>query len=132
PHPHSGPSPRAESTIPSDKIPTASSTPPPPTPYQNFIARRIADAVQCAINNLEPARIGWGAVQQPQHVFNRRWFVSDEALRHNPFGGVDRVRMNPPQGSAALEKPAGPTDPEIPFLSIQAKAGRPIALLAAY
>lgn len=28
--------------------------------YQQFIARRIADGVMVAINNLQPARIGWG------------------------------------------------------------------------
>lgn len=131
-HTHSGPSARADSSLPSRTAPVATPAPPPLTPYQQFIARRIADAVHCAINNLEPARIAWGSVSQPQHVFNRRWFINDEAARRNPFGGVDRVRMNPPQGSAALERPAGPTDPEIPFVSVQSAAGRPLALLAAY
>ena len=102
------------------------------TDYQKFLARRIADAVQCAINNLEPARIAWGATNDPTHVFNRRWFVGDEALRRNPFGGVDTVRMNPPRGSKELDKPAGPTDPEIPFIAVQAANGRPLALLAVY
>jgi hypothetical protein len=40
--------------------------------------------------------------------------------------------MNPPRGSPALDKPAGVTDPEIPFIALQAKDGRPIGLLAAY
>jgi hypothetical protein len=40
--------------------------------------------------------------------------------------------MNPPAGAPSLIKPAGPTDPEIPFISVQAKSGRPIALYAAY
>src|SRR5690606_13874563 len=102
------------------------------TDYQRFLARRIADTIQRAIDHLEPARIGWGAGQDAAHVFNRRWHVSDEALRRNPFGGVDTVRMNPPAGSPSLIKPAGPTDPEIPFFSIQARDGRPIAVLAAY
>ena len=100
--------------------------------YQRMIAGRIADTVQRAINQLEPARIGWGSGSEPTQVFNRRWHVSDEALRRNPFGGVDQVRMNPPAGSPALVRPAGPVDPEIPFLSVQAKDGRPLALYAAY
>lgn len=100
--------------------------------YRRFIATRVADTIQRAINQLEPARIGWGRGEEPSQVFNRRWHVTDEALRRNPFGGVDTVRMNPPAGSAALKKPAGPTDPEIPFISVQAKDGRPLALLAAY
>lgn len=131
-HTHSGPNARAAGFVPENNLPTAPLLAPTLTPYQQFLARRIADAVQCAINNLEPAKIAWGSASQPQHVFNRRWFVKGEELRRNPFGGVDRVRMNPPRGSPALEKPAGVTDPEIPFIALQAKDGRPIGLLAAY
>ncbi len=102
------------------------------TLYQRFIARRVADTIQRAINQLEPAHLGWGRGSEPSQVFNRRWHVSEEALRRNPFGGVDQVRMNPPAGSPALVRPAGPTDPEIPFISVRAPDGRPIALFAAY
>jgi neutral ceramidase len=100
--------------------------------YQKLIATRIADTIQVAINQLEPARIGWGSGVEGTQVFNRRWHIADEALRRNPFGGVDTVRMNPPAGSPSLIKPAGPVDPEIPFISVQAKDGRPIALFATY
>ena len=102
------------------------------TEYQQFIVRRIADGMQCALNNLAPARIAWGRAGEPSQVFNRRWHVTDPELRKNPFGGVDHVRMNPPRASAALVRPAGPTDPEISFLSVQSADGRPIALLANY
>lgn len=102
------------------------------TSYQRFIARRIADTVQRAINQLEPARVGWGSGREPSQVFNRRWFIDDEKARRNPFGGVDQVRMNPPRAAATLVKPAGPIDPEIPFISVQASNGRPLAVLAAY
>jgi neutral ceramidase len=104
----------------------------PLTPYQNFLARRVADSVQSAIQRLEPARIGWGAGREPAPLFNRRWYVKSELNRRNPFGGVDEVRMNPAPASADLIKPAGPTDPEIVFLSVQSKSGRPIAVLANY
>ena len=100
--------------------------------YQGFLARRIADAVRLAINNLEPARIGWGGIDEPSEVFNRRWHVSDPELRKNPFGGIDTVRMNPPRGADSLVKPAGPIDPEVSLLSVQAIDGRPLALLANY
>jgi len=100
--------------------------------YQRFIARRIADGVRCAVNNLEPARVAWGAAQEPSQVFNRRHFMKPGTPTPNPFGGEDRVVMNPPRGSDTLLKPAGPTDPEIVFLSVQSADGRPIALLANY
>ena len=102
------------------------------TDYQQFVARRISDGVRRALAQLEPARIGWGKIDEPSEVFNRRWFVTDASLLGNPFGGLDRVRMNPPRGSSKLDRPAGPTDPEISFLSVQSPDGRPIALLANY
>lgn len=102
------------------------------TPYQRTVVRRIADAVRCAINNLEPARIGWTSAAEPRHVFNRRWFMKPGTIATNPLGGLDKVKMNPPRGSPDLEKPAGPTDPEIVFLAVQSTNGRPVALLANY
>lgn len=102
------------------------------TDYQKFLAHRISDGVRRALAQLEPARIAWGSIDEPSEVFNRRWYVKDAALLTNPFGGLDQVRMNPPQGSAALDRPAGPTDPEICFVSVQSLDGRPIALLANY
>ncbi len=100
--------------------------------YRPIVVRGIASAVREASQNLAPARIGWGSIDEPSEVFNRRWFVSDPELRKNPFGGVDQVRMNPPRGNPKLEKPAGPIDPEISFISVQATNGRPLALLANY
>jgi hypothetical protein len=102
------------------------------TEYQKFLASRISDGVRRALYQLEPARIGWGQVDEPSEVFNRRWYVNDTSLLTNPFGGLDRVRMNPPRGNKALDRPAGPTDPQVSFISIQSQKGRPIALLANY
>jgi hypothetical protein len=101
-------------------------------PYRDFLAHRIADGVRCALNNLQPARIGWGSAQEPNQVFNRRWFVKNETLYKNPFGGVDMVKMNPPRGSADLIEPAGPTDPTVSVISLVGTNGRPIALYANY
>ncbi|MBD3672304.1 MAG: neutral/alkaline non-lysosomal ceramidase N-terminal domain-containing protein [Planctomycetaceae bacterium] len=102
------------------------------TDYQKFLAQRISDGVRRAMAQLEPARIAWGKIDEPSEVFNRRWHVLDTALLTNPFGGIDRVRMNPPRGSAVLDRPAGPIDPEISFISVQSRDGRPISLLANY
>ena len=98
--------------------------------YQQFLARRIADGVRIAINNLEPARIGWGVGKVPQHLFNRRWKMKEPVV--NPFGEKDLVKMNPGVGHPDLVEPAGPTDPEVSFLSVQSTSGKPIALLANY
>lgn len=100
--------------------------------YRPILIRGIADAVHAAVSNLRPATIGWGGVEEPTEVFNRRWYVDDPELRHNPFGGIDKVRMNPPRGNRALIEPAGPIDPEISVLSLRGIDGSPIAVLANY
>ena len=100
--------------------------------YQNFIIQRIADGVRRALNNLEPARIGWGRAEEPTQVFNRRYFMKSGTPTPNPFGGTDKVVMNPGRGNPNILKAAGPTDPEIVFFYVQSREGRPIALLANY
>lgn len=99
--------------------------------YQTFVARRIADGVTRAVNNLAPARIGWSTGQAPEHVFNRRWFMKEGTVPPNPFGGIDKVKMNPPRGENLI-KPAGPTDPEVCLVSVQSADGKPMAVLANY
>ncbi len=101
--------------------------------YQMFVARRIADGVSRAINNLRPAELAYGQVDIPEHVFNRRWHMAEGTLPQNPFKTpTDQVKMNPPGGSPNLVKPAGPTDPTVSFLSIRDREGWPIAVYAAY
>lgn len=98
--------------------------------YQVFLVERIVDGVQIALNNLEPAKIGWGSGQVPQHLFNRRWKMKTPVI--NPFGKMDKVKMNPGIANPDLVEPAGPTDPEVSFIAVQSKEGRPIALFANY
>ncbi len=105
----------------------------PDPEYKKFLARRIADGIGQAANNLTPARIAWGTATVPDQVFNRRWFMKPGTVLTDPFGGTnDGVKMNPPVGSPDLLKPAGPTDPEVVFISVQHTNGRPLALLANY
>lgn len=99
--------------------------------YQSFLSRRIADGVVRAINNLEPARIAWGVGHEPSQLFNRRWHLKPGTPLLNPWGGTDKVKMNPGSGPDLLE-PAGPTDPGVSFISVQSVTGRPMALLANY
>ena len=122
-HTHSGPSGRGSDPFAFDA---------PLDEYQRFLAQRIADGVRRALRNLEPARVGWGAARQADQVFNRRWKMKPSTPLPNPFGGQDRALMNPGTGNPNLLEPAGPTDPEIRFISIQSATGRPIALLANY
>lgn len=98
--------------------------------YQTFIAKRMADGVQVALNNLEPARIGWGAGTLPDQVFNRRWIMKEKVV--NPFGDLDQVQFNPGINNPNRKEPAGPTDPQVSVVSVKSLEGREIALLANY
>lgn len=101
--------------------------------YQRFLARRIADGVRCALDNLAPAKIAWGKVDVPQHVFNRRWKMKPGGIPPTPHGvTTDQVKTNPGVNNPNLLEPAGPTDPEVCFISVQSKEGKPIALYANY
>jgi neutral ceramidase len=100
--------------------------------YQLFVARRIADGVQRAANQLRPAQIAFGTVDAPEHVFNRRWSMRPGTVPENPFGGVDRVKMNPGVKNPNLVEPAGPTDPTVSFIALREPGGKPISVFSAY
>lgn len=104
----------------------------PDKDYVAFLIERIADAVVRANNNLAPARIGWGVGSEPSQVFNRRWLMKPGTPITNPFGTADLAVMNPGIGNPNLLEPAGPTDPEVPVISVQSLDGKYIAVLANY
>ncbi|MDQ3623032.1 MAG: hypothetical protein M3463_11155, partial [Verrucomicrobiota bacterium] len=98
--------------------------------YQRFVARRIRDGVRRAIHFLRPAQIAFATAEAPEHVFNRRWLMREGTAPVNPFGKVDKVKMNPPAGSANLVEPAGPTDPTISFIALREPGGRLISVFS--
>jgi len=100
--------------------------------YQKLVVRRIAEGVKKANDQLRPAEIAFGNVEAPEHVFNRRWFLKDGTMPLNPFGKIDRVKMNPGAGNPDLIEPAGPTDPTASFFFLREPKGKPIALFSSY
>lgn len=105
----------------------------PDAEYIAFLIDRIADGITVAHSRLQPARVGWGAAQEPGQLFNRRWHLKEGVLGENPFGQkVDTVRMNPGYSNPDVTTPAGSVDPEVAILAIQTADGAPLALLANY
>lgn len=102
------------------------------SPYQEFIVRRIVDGVRRAANLLRPAETAFGFVDVPEHVNVRRWFLKDGRMPPNPFGRIDKVKMNPGAGSADLIQPAGEPDPRVSFIAFREPNGPLISVLAAY
>jgi hypothetical protein len=105
----------------------------PDADYQKYLAAKIAEGIARAHERLAPAEAGWGVVQEPSQLFNRRWHMKPENLQADPFGRLtDRVKMNPGYQAPGMVKPAGPTDPDVSVLSVRTREGKPIALLANY
>ena len=102
------------------------------TDYQQFAARRIADGVRRAVNLLRPAEIAFGRVEVPEHVHIRRWFLKEGSMPPNPFGKIDKVKMNPGAGNPALVEPAGEPDPTVSFIALREPGGRLISIYSAY
>ncbi len=102
------------------------------TDYQKFVVRRITDGVRRAINLLRRAEIAFGTVDIPEHVNIRRWFLKEGSMPPNPFGKIDKVKMNPGAGNAALVEPAGEPDPTVSFIALREPGGRLISVYSAY
>lgn len=122
-HTHSAPSALGDDRLEPDQKPNE---------YQAFVIRRIVDGVTRAINNLRPAKLAFGAVDVPEHLFNRRWHMRPGTVPPNPFGQTDIVKMNPQAGSPNLMEPAGPIDPAISIIAVKDLQDRPISIFSAY
>lgn len=106
------------------------STAPPEVAFQKKAFDGIVSSIAKAIENLEPARIGFGSGELSDEVFNRRWYLEDGKMPPNPFGEIDTVKMNPPRD--LIVKPAGPIDPEVAVINVQTARGKAKGLLANY
>jgi len=100
--------------------------------YRKVLIQGIADAITRAHAALRPAEVGAAKHPLPEEVFNRRWFLKPGKMPLNPFGRLDKVKMNPGTSPDVLDHPAGPTDPDITILSVQDEKHKPLALFANY
>jgi hypothetical protein len=101
--------------------------------YVKQLPSLIAQGIEEAVKNLEPAKVGWGVASNPKQVFNRRWHRQHALIPRDPIGRTtDKVQMNPGYQAPGLVKPAGPIDPEVWVLSVRSAKDRPIAFLANY
>jgi hypothetical protein len=99
--------------------------------YKKFVDG-IASSIIQAHDAMQPAAVGAAAHPLPDEVFNRRWYLKPGKMPMNPFGKFDRVKMNPGTSPEVIDRPAGPTDPDITVLSVQDAKRRQLALFANY
>lgn len=102
--------------------------PVPAVEYRKLLGAGIAESIVRAHAALRPADVGSAAAALPGQLFNRRWFLKPGEMPPNPFGQIDKVKMNPARSPDALDRLAGPTDPDITVLSIEdAQSAKPLA-----
>jgi len=90
------------------------------TEYTEWVPLKIADAVELAVWQRKPARIGFASVDEERITFNRRWHMRDGTVRFNP--GIEHPD---------LVKPTGTIDPEVAMMFVEATDdGTPIAAVA--
>ena len=106
--------------------------PAPAVAYRKLFVEGHAESIVRAHAALRPAAVGWAAQPLPGEVFNRRWYLKPGKMPLNPFGQMDQVKMNPDNNPDVLDRPAGPTDPDITVLSVQDPKHKQIALFANY
>lgn len=99
--------------------------------YVPLLRQRLAEAIEAAEKNLEPARVGWGSGQAPQFTALRRWVRRPGSNTLDPFGNPTvRANMHVAANPDDAIGPTGPEDPELSMIAFETLDGDPIAVLA--
>jgi hypothetical protein len=98
--------------------------------YVPFLQDKLVEAVAAAQAALEPARAGFAKAQAAEFTALRRWIRRPDRLAEDPFGNKT-VRANMHAGRIwdDVTGESGPEDPDLALISIQARDGRPLAVL---
>jgi len=99
--------------------------------YVPLLREKLAQAVAEAEANLEPARVGWAAADAAEFTALRRWIRRPDRIAEDPFGNPTvRANMHAGRNWDDVTGESGPEDPQLSLISLQAKDGRPLAVLA--
>lgn len=102
-------------------------------PYRKNLGKKIAQSVVDAKAALQPAKIGFAAVDVPEHVVCRRYFMKEGYRAVNPVtGGLDIIKTNPAGGEAFIDRRASEIDPQLSAIAVQSLKGEWISVLANY
>lgn len=99
--------------------------------YIPFLRVKLTEAIEKAMANLEPARVGWAVGNAANYTAVRQWIRRSDRIVADPFGNPTvRANMHAGRNWDDVTGEAGPEDPDLSLLSFQALDGRPIAVLA--
>ncbi len=101
--------------------------------YADELPGKIASAIVQAHSRLQPAKIGYAAIDDWRHTHNRRWIRKPENKVVDPFGqATGLAHMHPGYLSPDVVGPSGPVDPTLTVISLQSVDGKPLGILANY
>ncbi len=101
--------------------------------YAKFLVPKLAEGIVAAHKRLQPAKIGWGVVDDWEHTHTRRWIRKPDKVITDPFGDpTARANMHPGHESPDVTGPSGPSDPGLSVISVQTAKGKPMAFFANY
>ncbi len=98
--------------------------------YVPFLREQLVEAVAAAQAALEPARIGFAKGNAADFTALRRWIRRPDRIAEDPFGNMTlRANMHAGANWDDVTGESGPEDPDLSLISIQARDGRPLAVL---
>lgn len=99
--------------------------------YPPFLIDKLVEVIALAESRLEPARIGWGAINAAEYTALRRWIRRPDRVEVDPFGNrTVRANMHAGRVWDDVTGESGPEDPDLQLISVQSRSGRPLAVLA--
>ncbi len=107
---------------------------PPQEDYTQDLPTWIAEGIAEADRRLEPAQMGTASVVADKYIYCRDWLMKPGTATTALFTGqdVNHVSMNPGYENQNKRAPVGSIDRLITVLSIQNRAGEPLALLSSF
>ena len=101
-------------------------------PYRQKLPSLLVEAVAKAIDQLQPANVGFGSVDVPEHLLCRRYTMTGYIPLNPVTGKEDRVKTNPFGLESLIDGPTTQPDPEVSYLAVQGTNGIWISVLANY
>lgn len=99
--------------------------------YVPFLRDKLVEAIAAAQAALEPARVGFAKGNAAEFTALRQWIRRPDRIKEDPFGNLTvRANMHAGANWDDATGEAGPEDPDLSIISIQARDGRPLAMLA--
>ena len=99
--------------------------------YSLFLTKKLVEAILTPLEDMQPARIGWGSIDAADYTALRRWVIHPDFMQLDPFGAKTvRANMHAATKWEQVIGKTGPEDPELSMISVQTAEGKPLGLLA--